>query len=622
MLSIANAKAHTSYRFQLARSARYNRQNRPFDRDIALAAIEYNSYEQTGDVLLTDSQGYIDYITDFGGDDKYTELVQLTYGVIFDYYEKPEGSAIQKDPMFIFLDKFERSNIIIDGAEKTSVRIHFSVDWWTTLMFGRLNLTRVSGTVTRAHVNDRKKSHDVVLGDVWIHDLSYTTLDAEEDIAYTDVISEPITADKRRYMIMSTTKGGERYGTYYVYPSPSFPVGDKCFKSTTSCYMYVVDEPTFKANIGGETFVYTITFHGQGGDSAQTHTGDVIAPDIITDSDVYSIFLSEVGDTSQWVTFDYPPPLDKISEWGNAKSFSCFSPAGKEGSKAAMPLWGEFPALRVNYESAGIYTAYNAAPLRVNPLMQVDYDTYIHDIPKLYHAPYTVTEITKGATSFALDTAFIDSADNLYYEFNVVPQLGGYIFYAPSSRIKGEQAYHLLRSEGETYQRTATNDQFTATRLISSTLGTLIGAVGTAATGNFIGSAQAAAGAVGSLSDTAQKIRQGEGGTKSVTSFATAWSEPLSYRATTPTAACRASIGYNLHKKGYSTHLPLHEILQNHLRWKFNYVEMTNVHIAGVPPFVELDIKDFLENGAYIWHQRSMYFNTRNYPQIMGEVYK
>lgn len=621
MLTISQAQAKTNYLFQLGRVSKYNRQNRPFNAQVALEAINLMPYQQSGSVLLTDSQGYIDFIAEFDADDNYIALTELTYGVIFDYYEKSQGST-PRDPLFIFLDKFERSNIIIDGQKKTSVRIFFSVDWWTTLSFATSNLTRINGNVKRAHVNDRKKAKDSVLGDVWIHDLSYTTLEQEEDVALTDVISEPITTDTRRYMIMSTTKGGERYGTYYVYPSPSFPVGDKCFKSTTSSYMYVVNAPTFKADIGGENFTYTITFHGQGGDSVQTNTGDIIAPDIITDSDVYSIFLSEVGDTSQDVAFDYPPPLDKIGEWGGAKAFSCFSPAGKDSTKAAMPLWGEFPVIRVNYESAGIYTAYNADPLPVDPQYQVTFDEYIKDIPKLFHAPYTVTEITKGATSFALDTGFIDTADNLYYEFNVVPQLGGYMFYAPSSRIKGEQAYHLLRSEGETYQRTSTNDQFTATRLISSTLGTLIGAVGTAASGNILGTAQAAAGTVGTLSDTAQKLRQGDGGTKSVTSFATTWSEPLSYRATTPTAACRSSIGYNLHKKGYATHLPVYKILQNHLRFHFNYVQMTNVHIAGVPPFVENDIKGFLEVGAYIWQDYNTDINVRNYPQIMGEDYK
>lgn len=621
MLTIEQAKAKTSYRFQLALNAKYNRQNRPLDKTIALDAIEYRCYTQEGEVLLTESNGYIDYITKFDYNERYTDFAAITYGVIFDYYADPAEVGIQYNPLFIFVDKIERSNIIINGENQTSVRIYFSVDWWTTLSFGTSNLTRVNGKVRRAHVNDRKKAHDVVLGNVWIHDLSNTTLETEESVALVDVTSEPINTSGTRYMIMSTTKGGERYGTYYVYPSPSFPIGDKCFKSSTSCYMYVVNAPTYKAQVGGERFTYSITFHAQGGDSVQTHTGDIIAPDIISDSDVYSIFLSEVGETSQDVTFDYPPPRDNLADWGGAKAFSCFSPAGKDATKAAMPLWGEFPAIRVNYESAGIYTAFNANPLPVEPKYQESFDSYIHDMPKLFHAPYTVTEIVKGATSFAVDTGFIDTNDNLYYEFNVVPQLGGYMFYAPSSRIKGEQAYHLLRSEGETYQRTTTSDQYTATRLISSTLGTLIGSVGAAASGNVLGAVQTATGAVEGLSNTAQKLRQGEGGTKSVTSFATTWSEPLSYRCTTPTAECRLSIGYALHKKGYTTHLPLYKILQNHLRWHFNYVEMTDIQIAGVSPFVATDIKTFL-SGGWIWHERSTYINVRNYPQIMGESYK
>lgn len=78
---------------------------------------------------------------------------------------------------FAFVDRVEDNNFL-----KSTFRVYFTVDWWSTLQFYDNNsdslLSHIRGDVIRAHVNDWKKNDDETISP----DLSYTDNVLEENV--------------------------------------------------------------------------------------------------------------------------------------------------------------------------------------------------------------------------------------------------------------------------------------------------------------------------------------------------------------------------------------------------------------------------------------------------------
>lgn len=69
-----------------------------------------------------------------------------------------------------------------------------------------------------------------------------------------------------------------------------------------------------------------------------------------------------------------------------------------------------------------------------------------------------------------------------------------------------------------------------------------------------------------------------------------------------------------LHRYGYATFLLLEDVLENHKREKFNYIQASQVELHGCDTDLAQDIISMFQNGVHLWHTNDVgNYNTTNY---------
>ena len=90
--------------------------------------------------------------------------------------------------------------------------------------------------------------------------------------------------------------------------------------------------------------------------------------------------------------------------------------------------------------------------------------------------------------------------------------------------------------------------------------------------------------------------------------------QELSITKLTPSDYSISLIEEQLHRYGYATFLLLEDVLENHKREKFNYIQASQVELHGCDTDLAQDIISMFQNGVHLWHTNDVgNYNTTNY---------
>lgn len=533
-----------------------------------------------------------------------------------------------------FIDRIEPNNFNDITKDVLFYRLYITIDWWSTIMLNDEtgnDIARIcrelEGNVERAHVDDVEVTAGIAFAD-----MKYTTDLPEVNIARFKRISNRIGDSKTWLYVYSSKRVIPEYTSTHYISTPITEIGDKEIRSAVNMYLCCVDGDVHNASyqlkrIGSdEVFNKRIEF-------LSTGVLDGFADSSIVG--VYACNYMPFNIIDDYIDLTGGEPIFDTSDgaiYNNLHAID-FSGLGETNfvNVAAPILARKMPSSKLKASDYDVKTKatvfYTATPN--------SYDEYLTSITKQYFAPYTNVTVEKNNEVVVIDTAYIE---NVYLcEYNVCPQISGFVLYHPSLRQQGESAYSVI-IDNTRYERTSTNDNFTKLSAISSSLnfigkafsitGKTVDDFTSGTAGGIIGGVgnipQAVSNGMGQYSKWAQILRDGEDGTKIINNSASNEISPLRVVKTEVYEDDKKTILKDLALYGYNTYLHPHEVLTAHERKYFNYIKTNNavVNVSSYSEDIRLSLEEMFNNGVWLWndHIAFMNYEVPNYPIIMEEA--
>lgn len=509
---MANATLYTNF---------ITRENRFANRIILEQALNNATEKQSFEVVgcaITNTSSYVDIKYNrrapiLGGVDA------LMYSATYVQFRQQSGAYTY----FGFVDKVEPDNFNLQGDYENEqyYRVHFTIDWWTTIMYSDIGdnimpqlKSSLEGVVERGHVADLEvvdRTHLRYLMD-------YTTESAELPPVYSETKTEPILPytdlDKPLpwLYVLATREFKTRTGQAGGYIE--LPIFQNYLKSVLQdkeidCPLYLWAIPMYGKNKAEALDVYwDITAKksdGSVGITQRIYMGKTISePNLFRDSSIVSMFIS----------YEAPVPVSTIGgvivvsyDYGNNTAWY---------DRIADEVWSADPdeterrpvidsALFSAYTSNSVYNGDNriglipvappydngttfsivnsvfsdiGAIVRENRNILQPYNSYNiyleSGIVKQHFFPYKYEYINNYGEHLLISRAFTTDGNLFYYNIN--PYDGSYVVKMTDLLHKDDNQYLYLHN-AMTFTPLSVYDDITETRLVATSTAKQFGVI-------------------------------------------------------------------------------------------------------------------------------------------------
>lgn len=564
--------------------------------------------------IITKSTGYFDFrLEDVGKSISIQKYSYIKY--------LPVDGSIDSDLYFMFIDRIEVNNF--NNADSNYYRCYFTIDWWSTIISRYDNIKdKIEGEIFRCHINDIDRDRKPFL--------DYTLDSAEYIVGKQERNTIKLGGDRKFLYVYSTKRVSTTEPSYRYISNPYFLVGDKSISSALNLYIVGLFprevDSLYDSIINGK---YRIKDNTSQPPSIieRTVTGNCIGQtDGLADSSVVGIYCSNYmpfgSEIDGVFTMDlYDENLLEVFTGQTIPDIQALDFGGlgdRNYVNCALPILRDIPPTIINPNDYNIKTKNN-----MNIQIPTTYEEYLDNcIVKTFFAPYTFVTLEKNGNHIVLDTAYITNSN--LCEYNIIPNMSGYVVYAPSERRKGETAYSLLKDDG-LYERGSTNDDYTQLGKIASMIKFSVQSVNTMGkSGNVVegvfNAGEITANYIEQHSNWEKRLRDGDDGTRVVTGSIGEFVSPLVLGITKPLDDEMRVIRKDLALYGYNTNLHPHQALNQPRRY-FNYIKTTKCFVLdnSYNEEVRNDISNMFNGGVWLWNTSEEFgnFEVPNYPLSM-----
>lgn len=594
--------------------------------------------------IITESTGYFDIKSDY---QKYIFFSTCSYISIEQHgsqVDEQNPTQTFKETLLCFVDKVEQNNFSYKGDRTESYyRVYFSIDWWSTLLYNGVDLkSYIYGQTYRGHINDVRRSIVNPQAPAFIADLS-NTYGTEEVPTQMEIKTRRIPTDNPElswaYIITSATTESGKY--------KDFPQIITLADRESSCTAPIAVLPIKDGMI---LPVWYVTTKVDG-----TTTTDSLFESIfksvtmLNDSEILGIFYSSIPpskiEKKMWTDIitgkehEYIHVTGKGNKTGTYRlvedssddmtyvnfyyKFDSFGARGEQDTFIPTKIEGLQVSINDVYNDLGIETGgyYN---LFTKPST---YEEYLNNITKYYSSAYTPLMLRSSGAYCLIDPMFKDESC-WYVEVTLSLQNGGIYAYNPTILSKDLSSCTVCVGTNTIFQPSKIVDKLDVAQSITNgfikvatgTAKTVAGfmenpAKGIASTFSTVG---ALADAIFSVADARRGIDTGSPTPQEHDYTIT----EVEFEYYVPTN--KDEILEKLALYGYYTDLQPKDILVNHRRKYFNYIQTSNCYVnyGDLTEEIRKDIQAMFNSGVWLWndYQEIGNYKTPNYPIIMDEV--
>lgn len=615
-------------------------------------------YEKDGlnGCVITKNTGYVDLEIE---DTDYSDIRKAGWIWVYNY----DNNVDKIDSYYGFISDVQLNNFTED-KNILYVRVTFDIDWWHTLLAsGDLDQSKLYGQVNRAHVNDLIRRED----DKIYPTLKYT-FDAPEElvirkkrISYEAIYPKDNLIGEVYYLYIVVRNSPERNITQ-DFPLPA----RKTYVQTPQALVGVL--PIYdRAFIAGVFNVQDVSAPSPTTIFALDGTLNI---NNLSDDDIISMFISSippvpyssVSANGSNITFsntvsyniielDYRRSGDTVSKI-KVPCFSTYSYytfnvdsfiSSLESRYLEINFWGENNKYKPFYKDSVISFTQEQA---------TSFEYYLSTIVK--YRSHAYNPIYLYLSDDILFQSIFYNRESVIYIQNVT-SLGGLVYSFPESDYYyGDERvdYDISTSRVYTPLVYLTSEQLNKANLeVAKGVGDIFNAVASLATGGGVlsdysvrannwlnaganpifeptgggvagfaikgvaGAYNSAISAVGRFQDS-KIMRKGKVGKSSNQPFASQVPDSFfSVVCETPEDSEQSVILEHLAIYGYNTFLDLHDILLNHQRNYFNYIQ--SIDCMYNEPSLREDIREYIQNmfnnGVWLWHT-AVNFGNFNIP--------
>lgn len=513
-------------------------------------------------------------------------------------------------------------------------RIYFSVDWWDTYLVRGINLSSyMHGDNVRGHVNDWKKVRGSYIEPI----VDNTTFDAEEDIAevktYVQIVNQPyIKAGAPNdtniiqflYILYTETTANNPKHSVFQTPFSGIP---------TQFSVAVV--PIYAGRFMHYFFAATSGTPGL----EQNREIESYPATSLTGDDIIAMFISDFLPLNYGVTYadNNYTLLIRPDQSGITYYSKSFDIDGATNKCTAITSWN-FPVINFDAENLLQYgntnkiLPYRAGLVRDRNTFST-YEEYLNfGITKLHCAPYVVNAICTSEKTVIIPFIFVTADENA--QITISPNTGGYYINLPIADKAGLGNFITL----ELHTLFGVYDKQNLYTQINSVVTGITQMASPAAQGiqpkrtrqqqvsTGVSYGTNIAGGISSGINTFRQLALGVDRQLSPT-YEGSVTGNAQLRAVTIEPLRQSNIDLikeHLALYGYTTFLDIDDILLNHKRDVFNYVQAENVicDYPSLPQESRNDIENMFENGVFLFNYKAsdtMDFNKKvvNMPQLV-----
>lgn len=592
--------------------------------------------------IITESTGYFDVKSSFN---KYIFFSTCSYISIEQHgsqVDEQNQTQSFKERLLCFVDKVEQNNFSYKGDRTESYyRVYFSIDWWSTLLYNGVDLkSYIYGQTYRGHINDVRKSIVNPQAPAFIADLS-NTYGTEEVPTQMEIKTRRIPSENPdlswAYIITSATN---EYGNF-----KNFPQIITLVDRETSCTSPIAVVPVKDGMIVPYYYVRTKV----DGEDVTDKPLEAIFTSVtmIKDSEVLGIFYSSIPPSKiEERTFTNPLTGEEVERIvvtgkGNRTGNYYLITDGENNyanytyqldSFGARPLLDTFIPTKIEGLRISMNDVYNDLGIQSGGYFNLftkptTYAEYLNNITKYYSSAYTPLMLRSSGAYCLIDPMFKDESC-WYVEVTLSLQNGGVYAYNPTILATDLSSCTICVGTNTIFQPSKIVDKLDVAQSITN--GFIKVATGTAKTvGGFkenpVKGVASAFSTVGALADAVFSVADARRG------IDTGSPSPQEHDYTITEVefeyyvpANKEEILEKLALYGYYTDLQPKDILINHRRKYFNYIQTSNCYVnyGDLTEEIRKDIQDMFNSGVWLW---SSYleignYKTPNYPIIMDEV--